>query len=86
MSLKPRESDDLTGWHELTCDQSDVVMGRHFGLPTFTVAVGYTDTDAGEYYREWWFNGVPLLREYRDSGRCRHYGAMDATAAVERAS
>lgn len=85
--LEPRGVDDLTGWHPLTCEQSEIVYQRHKDLPTFEIASGYTDTDVVEgtlaYYREWWFNGAPLLRDYRyhDGTHCRHYGAIDATAA-----
>lgn len=84
MSLEPRASDDLTGWHELTCEQSNEVRFRHQGLPTFVVAVGRTDTEDDIYFREWWFNDAPLLRDYNDLRGCRHYGAIDASAAVER--
>lgn len=91
MSLEPRSMDDLTGWHTLTCEQSEIVYQRHRDLPTFEIASGYTDVDGlgpggVVYYREWWFRGAPLLRDYRyhDGRHCRHYGAIDTTAAMER--
>lgn len=82
--LEPRASYDMTGWHKLTCEQADIVMERHKGLPTFEIAVGKTDVESDSYYREWWFSGHPLLRDYRRPGECSHYGAMDDTAAVTR--
>lgn len=92
-ALEPRAHTDMTGWHPLTCEQYETVMGRHRDMPidVFKVASTITDPD-GHYgsplvFTEWWYMDAPLLRSYlwgrRDGERrCEHYGAMDDTAAV----
>lgn len=89
MTLEPRSMHDMTGWHRLTCDQADIIAERHRGLEPLKVTSTLTDLQ-GRFgppviFTEWWWRGMPLLREYRDNlSECRHYGAMDATAAATR--
>lgn len=91
MSLQPRDMNDMTGWHKITCTDADLVMTRHESLPPWRVESSLTDPDGyhgpGVIFTEWWWDGMPLLRTYRPTGRdCEHYAAMDATAALEVAS
>lgn len=89
--LEPRGMYDMNGWHQISCADSDICMDRHRHMPTdkFYVASSLTDPD-GEFgnvamFTEWWFDGLPLIRNYRgisDKERnCAHFGAFDATAA-----
>ena len=85
----PRDMWDMTGWHEMTCEQSETVLEVHRGLSSFQVESSLSDL-GGTYgepivFTEWWYDDKPLMRDYRwpHKGRpCEHYGAVDETAAV----
>ena len=84
MSLAPKGRFELAGWTRITCWQAEIVR-RDDLQPAST----YTNLDAPDVFTEWWTRvsdriarEVPVLREYRDAGGCRHYLAEEPSKAA----
>ena len=85
--LEPRNMYDMTGWKQISCDDSDHIWRDSEGSLKVTSSLTDPDGCYGEpiIFTEWWLNNHPLLRNYRKPGkRCTHYKAIDDTAAHRR--
>ena len=84
MSIEPKGCYDLSGWTQITCWQAEIVR-----RPDLCVASSYTDMDKPDVFTEWWTvasarvaRSVPVMREYRDRGGCRHYLANEPSKSA----
>lgn len=88
--LGPKSMHDMDGWYQIDCVAfQDGILGAYQGLPDDVFRVESSLSDPGGRYgkpvtfSEWWINGRPLLRDYREDDGCRHYRAIGPSAAAE---